>query len=316
MEVIATKYGVLTGISYITRYGEGNIKECIITEAKELKTIHGNFTPQYRDDGVRRKQFKPLSFHNNGNLKNISLQTQVDIETSIGILPAELITFYENFRIKRIFPLDGKLSGFWSDEDEYNLAREFEFKFSFGKFKRKIIGIHFYENGAVKSLTFWPKDTVTIQSPLGITDARIGISLYPDGKLKSFEPSKPLTVYTPIGKIMAYDHSVLGIHGDSNSLRFSADGKIEGVVTSTDAIEVRDENGEKKIYQPGSKPSMFNLTIKELVPMSIQFQDNKVRFNNSNEHEYNLEKCTFAVKPLFIKTQQPCSTCTGCSACG
>jgi len=314
MSEISTNYGVIKGISYLSQYPDGSIKDCIPTEPNELKTSYGKLIPQYQDDGLRRKQIKPLSFYKNGNLKSISLQNQVEINTSIGVLPAEYVAFYEDGSIKRLFPLDGKLSGYWDEEDEYGLARDVEFNFSFGKFKQKVIGIHFYENGAVKSITFWPKDMVTIQSPVGTAVARIGIALYPDGKLKSYEPAKPTGVDTPIGIITAYDGSALGIHGDSNSLRFSEDGKVENVVTSTNKVEVTGKDGRKHVYTPGSKPSMFNPDANELVPLRIQFYGNKVCFNNTVE--YVVEECTFSIGTFLLQTKGSCSACSGCTACG
>ena len=316
MKELSTKYGSLKGASFINLYSDGGLKECILTEYNELKTPLGNFIPQYQDDGLRRKQIKPLSFYRNGNIKNLPLQDKVEIATSVGVLPAELITFYEHGAVKRLFPLDGKLSGFWAEEDEYGLAKEIEFNFSIGSFKRKVIGIQFYENGAVKSIAFWPKDIVTIQSPMGSALARIGISLYPGGKLKSFEPSKPLPVETPLGKIMAYDSKALGIHGETNSLRFSEDGKIENIVTTTNIIEVIDISGNKNVYKPDSKPSMFNLAATEVVPLSIQFLGNKVSFNNSSEQEYNVEDCVFSIKPLLFQAKDSCSSCASCNDCG
>ncbi|TLM87286.1 MAG: hypothetical protein FDZ75_07055 [Actinobacteria bacterium] len=316
MTEIKTRYGNLQGASYTEFYPDGTIKECVLNEKNELETPYGKLIPQYQDDGIRRKQTKSLSFHKNGSLKGISLQNRVEIKTSVGMLSAEYITFYENGSIRRIFPLDGRLSGYWAEEDEYKLATELELKFSFGNFKCKIIGIQFYDHGAVKSITFWPKDKVTVTSPVGAAPVRIGISLYPDGKIKSFEPARPLCVDTPIGKLTAYDRCALGIHGDSNSLSFSEQGKIEHLVTSAHKITVTDQDGAVKIYQPDSKPNMFNPEIKEPVPVSIRFGRNTVMFNNSEENEFIVDECIFSIEPFILTTINPCSSCTDCSACG
>lgn len=316
MKTVITKYGVLKDLSYVSLYPEGGIKECILTEANYLDTSYGVLIPQYRDDDERRKRIKPLSFYENGSLKSISLQNPVEIETPVGMFSAEFISFYECGGINRVFPLDGMLSGYWTEEDEYDLATEYIFDFSFGKFKRKIIGIHFYENGGLKSITFWPKDIVVIQSPVGMAEVRIGISLYPDGRIKSLEPAKPMSVVTPIGEITAYDRKALGIHGDINSLKFTQNGVVESVVTSASIIRVTDKNGKNYIYKPGFGPNMFNPEASELIPLSIQFNDNKVRFNDSPEDEYFLEECFFSVESMFSQTKGSCSTCSGCSGCG
>lgn len=315
MKNITTRYGILKGLTYVDLYPDGSVKDCVLTKENELKTPYGDFIPQFEDDGVRRKQVKPLSFYRNGNLKSISLQNPVEVMTSAGVLPAEFITFYESGSIRRVFPLDGKLSGYWDEADEYKLAGDFEFNFAFGKLRQKVIGIHFYENGAIKSLTFWPKATFTIQTPVGPAAVRIGIALYPDGMLKSYEPAKPTDVDTPVGKITAYDSKALGIHGDSNSLRFSEDGRIEQVVTSVNRIEVTDKCGRQHIYEPGAKPALFNGAAKELVPLSVQFYGSKVRFNNSIEDEYDIAECTFSVGSCRLQPPNPCSSCSGCAEC-
>ncbi|RYD04950.1 hypothetical protein N752_12240 [Desulforamulus aquiferis] len=42
-----------------------------------------------------------------------------------------------------------------------------EFRFSWGSFKSRIIGIQFYPEGSLKSITLWPGEVVSIKSPLG-----------------------------------------------------------------------------------------------------------------------------------------------------
>ncbi|MEL7596806.1 MAG: hypothetical protein AAGU01_01250, partial [Clostridiaceae bacterium] len=191
---ITTKYGHIKGIYLMDKYPNGNIRDCVLNKPNIIKTKYGDLVAQYEDNDERRKCTLSMSFYDDGNLKSLSLQEQTKIETSLGVLKAEHITFYRNGNIKRIFPLDGKITGYWGEDDEYSLAEEFNFDFSFVKFKQKIIGISFFENEEPKSITLWPKDKVTIESPIGTVEARIGFSLYPDGKLKSFEPYKPLEI--------------------------------------------------------------------------------------------------------------------------
>lgn len=314
MATIQTKYGLLKGATYIQSYPDGSIKECTLTEENQLTTSYGILIPQYLDDGYRRKKIKPISFYPNGSLKNVPLQNQIEIATTLGVLPVEAVSFYENGSIHRIFPLDGKLSGFWTEDDEYALARNFNLNLAFGQFNLKFIGVQFYENGAVKSITLWPKDEIDVETPIGTVPVRIGISLYPDGQIKSLEPGKPLPVNTSIGTITAYDRNALGLHGDVNSLKFSEDGKIESVTTSANMVRVTAENGQEHIYQPLSKPGMFNPAVNERVPMRIQFFGNQIAFNN-NDEIYNITECNFSVEPFTTNNNQ-CSSCNGCSECG
>ncbi|MDA8235731.1 MAG: hypothetical protein M0Z31_13205 [Clostridia bacterium] len=316
MDKVTTKYGILKGISYLSHYPDGSVKDCILTQENVLKTPFGRLIPQYEDDGIRRKNLKPVSFYENGILKSISLQNPVEFQTSLGSLTAEYITFHEDGSIKAIFPLDGKISGYWTEEDEYELAPEIEFSFPFGQFKKKVISVRFYQSGGVKSITFWPKDRVTVNSPAGTAEVRIGIALHPDGSLKSLEPAKPLPVKTPIGTISAYDNSALGLHGDSNSLSFTQDGKIEQIVTTTHQVKVVDQTGKERIYQPGFKANMFNPDARDIVPLTIQFNGGRFCFDNNPENSCNLLECKFTVQPVLFKSTNSCSSCADCSACG
>jgi hypothetical protein len=310
MKTINTKYGFLSGFSSTELYPDGSLKECILSRYNTLTTPYGELVPQYENDGVRRRFTKSLSFFADGNLKSIALQNPAEIETSIGTFPAELLTFYESGRIKRLFPLNGKLSGFWNEADEYRLAQEFEFSFPFGGFNQKIIGVQFYETGAVKSITFWPKDWVRIQSPVGTIKVRNGISVYPEGSLKSLEPFQPTLVPTPIGAIEAYDVNAVGINGDINSLAFTSDGQVQGLLTSTAQITVTGEH-HKFIHQPGLSPSLFDDEKMETVPLKIEFSAGKIRFPGDSSREYDLQLCNFTIRRAPISQ----SFCNGCSAC-
>lgn len=315
MEFVITQYGRTEGAKHIRYYNNGNIREFILNKVNEIKTLYGKVIPQYEENEFRRKHVKPVIFHANGVVKNLPLQEVTEIKTAAGVFSAELITFYEDGAIHRIFPQDGKLTGFWSEEDEYELAPTFEFKFPFGKLEKKVIAIRFYPDGAVKGVTLWPKDTVTFTSPVGLAEARIGISFYPDGQLRSFEPNKPIGVTTPIGQFKAYDRTAIGIHGDSNSLRFTPRGEIEQVVTATEMVKVTDKSGTEHLFKPEFRHSLFNLGVMELIPLSIGFDGNKVQFNKMPDHEFDLAECKFVVTPAILKNPSACVSCHDCSAC-
>ncbi len=310
MESAETLYGSLQGITSFELYPDGNLKECVLSKANLLKTPFGALIPQYQNDGVRRKYVNSLSFYPDGHLKSISLQKAVPIETSAGIFPAELVTFHPNGGVKRLFPLNGKISGFWSEGEEYQLAPEFDFHFPFGDFKRKIIGIQFYQNGVVKSLTFWTQDKVMLNSPVGPIETRIGFSLYPDGRLKTLEPAKPTPVLTPVGEIEAFNVDAVGIHGDTNSLSFTAEGAVCGLMTSACRITVSG-NHRRFIYQPGLKPSLFDEEKMDTVPLKIEFNGGQVRFGGMESPWYDITQYSFAVTriPLSRNGCQGCSTC-------
>jgi hypothetical protein len=314
MNRIITKYGLLEGIVLADYYSDGSLCECTLNCRNKISTPYGALVPQYSDDGVRRKYTKSLSFYPGGDLKSISLHEQTPVATPAGLLPAELLTFYEGEKIRRLFPLNGKLSGFWSEANEYALAQEFEFKLPVAEFKRKIIGIHFYESGAVKSMTFWPKDSLALRSPAGIIKIRIGFSLHPDGSLQSVEPLNPIPVNTPIGKIMAFDIDANGILGDSNSLCFMPDGQIQSLATSTDRITITGRNGQRVLYEPGVKPSLFDDEKMDTVPLHIAFIGRKIGFQKSVAKEYDIEQHNFSIQSLPLKVSSSCDACLGCDA--
>ena len=282
----------------------------------DVITKYGTFVPQYEENNVRHKYTKSLSFYQNGNIKSIALNEQSDVKTKIGTFPAELITFYENGTIKRLFPLNGKITGYWTEENEYELAEEFTFTFAFGTFTKKIISLQFYESEDIKSITFWPKNTVKIETPIGGISVRVGLALYQSGMLKSVEPSKPTPIDTPIGVINAYDPNVIGISGDTNSLNFYEDGKLKSLVTSVNIIEVTNQNGEKSMFKPKLKPNLFDNEVMDIVPLAVEFYEDKVKINNSIENEYEINKYSFEIRKFYTNVKKSCSNCASCTSCG
>ncbi|HEY8889468.1 MAG TPA: hypothetical protein VIM70_04390 [Clostridium sp.] len=254
MEEFWTKYGRLKGISSIEFYTEGLIKECKLNEYSEINTIYGNLVPQYDEAEVRRKYKRSLSF-------------------------------YENGEVKRIFPLNGKITAYWTEQNEYKLAEEFNFNFEFGVFKKKIIGINFYESGSVKSLTLWPRDFIDMVTPCGIIETRIGFSLYPNGAIRSCEPRKHTLINTIIGELHAFDLGAIGLNGDRNSLNFNEDGTVKSLRTSTDKITIKGIDGQLKVHEPGVRPNNFNNLIMDVIPLKIEFYEGKIKID---DNEYSL----------------------------
>ncbi len=303
-----TKYGELQGLIGLERYGDGGIKECTLNQPNELVTDYGVLVPQYENEGPRRKYGNSLSFYEDGQLKSIALHTQQPIRTPIGVFPAELITFYPGGAIRRLFPLNGKISGFWSEANEYGLAQVFPFEFPFGSFTAKIISIHFYETRAVNSLTFWPGEKITVQAPVGRVEVRNGLALYPDGQLKSLEPHKPIRLTTPIGELTAYNNQPVGVHGDCNSLVFASNGAVASLLTTTNRITVIDrQKNMETSYQPGRKQSLFNEEMMDVIPLAIEFTESAVKFNQQLDQWYQLSQYRFEVSELPDLPQSSCS---------
>lgn len=308
----STNYGELKSISLYTTYPNQQLKDCVLSERNELNTPFGILVPQYDHVEIRRKNTYSVSFFENGILKRIALQDQVEIDTCVGKLPAELITFYNSGKIKKIFPLNGHITAYWDENDEYNLAKEFYFDFPFGSFKTKIISIGFYETGTVKSITLWPNEYIYINTPIGKQRIRIGFSLYPDGSIKSIEPIEPIDIMTPIGNIKSFDVNANGVTGDKNSLAFTEDGKVKSLISSDNKITIKGPNNTSKIYSP--------FQIKQMCDQEIYYQTLKIEFCNdivifNEKDKYKIEENSFIIEPFVRPVQNKCSNCSSCSMC-
>lgn len=312
MRSVNTRYGALRGITSVQMYNSGLVKECVLNEYNVIETSYGKLIPQYEQDDGRRKYNSSISFYDDGNLKAISLNEQMTIKTSAGTYKAERITFYEDGSVKRIFPLDGKLTGYWTEENEYELAESTRFSTGCGRFRCKVVGIAFYKSQKIKSLTLWPKERVKLMTPLGEIEVRKGISLYESGVLKSCEPATETELQTPIGKINAYDVNAVGISGDENSVIFYEDGRIMSIVTSSSVIEVYKGSKLKAIYEETEKPGMFNLDIMDKVPVSIEFYGESVYLNGD---EYKMDKYSFKISTSQKIQEKNCGNCSSCTFC-
>jgi hypothetical protein len=283
MEGCNTKYGLILGTANEEYYSNGNLMECMLDEYNQLKTRYGHLVPKYGEATIRTKYGKAISFYPSGNLKSIYLEQQTEVMTEVGLIPVELITFYEDGGIHRIFPLNGKLTGYWSEEEEYELAAKISLSVLGTEISTKVISIQFYKSQRIKSITLWRKDDVTINTMYGKITTNIGFSLYETGELESIEPKKAVTIATPIGDIKAHNLNAIGIHADRNSLVFYKDGTIKELVTTTSQIIRTDIHGKKKIYAPRLVPSLVSESQYEIEPIKVCFQENYVTIIEKNQ---------------------------------
>ena len=238
-----TSFGVLGAVTSFSCYETGELKGVKLGDKNMVLTHAGELIPFYTET-PRRKNKESLTFHKNGLIKAIALEEQQEIMTPIGEFPAELVTFYESGELSRFFPLDGQISGFWSEKDEKELNIPFSFEFEFGAFTASLVGISFYKSGDIKSITLFPGEIININSPAGNLNAKTGFSLYENGGIKNIEPATPSPVKTPIGVLTAFDTQAVGISADDCSLKFDEDGRIISLINISDTIFVQSENGE------------------------------------------------------------------------
>ncbi|BCZ47486.1 hypothetical protein psyc5s11_35530 [Clostridium gelidum] len=299
MEIIKTKFGILNDTFVAEYYPTGEVEGYKLEEKSELDILGYKLIPSYGFPDLRKKEFPSVKVYKSGNIKCISLNELTSIKTKMGEYEVEKITFYEEGAINRLFLLDGKLSGYWSEDDEYNLAKTHKFNFEFASFEAKVMTLHFYENCELKSITLWPKEKVNLTLKDYKITGRIGFSLYESGKLKSCEPFRPTTINTIIGDIEAYDVNAIGIHGDENSLKFYEDGKIKSLITSRNTITVTTSEGDTIYHTPKKLRIYSNSEVMDTISLTIEFRDNLVIIDN--KYEYDIKENKFEVRSFGEK---------------
>ncbi|MFT5700464.1 MAG: hypothetical protein ACI8ZB_003338 [Desulforhopalus sp.] len=263
----------------------GNIEAIQPFEKIVLNTSVGEVIPIYSVEDQGRKNLTPIKYYKEGGIRSISLQDATIIKTPVGEISAELITFYRDGSLCRIFPLNGKLSGFWTEENEYKLTETLSIPTPVGEIRAKPIYIHFYETGELKSVTFWPEEKLTLVTPLGLISVRKGISFHKCGSLASCEPGKPTKLETQIGNIEAFDPNPNGMSGEKNSLAFSENGALAAISTSGSSIKVLESNGSITTCRPSVVTSMCSDDEFSLEALKIEFREKEVVFKNGFKSE-------------------------------
>jgi len=310
-------FETLHGIS-VTKFDEyGNLEHCILNEENQIETGCGVVIPRWQD--VRQKVESSLSFYPGGMLKSVMLETQTAVPTPLGELPAELLTFYPEGQLREIFSCIETVTNDWTEEKKAALCPSLFFSLPVGAFRAKLASLHFYQSGALRSMSFRPGETVVLRVLHGLMPTRIGFSLYEDGTIESVEPPYPIAVTTPIGIISAFDPSALGIHDDSNSLSFYPDGSIRSITSADNQIEVITPQKQSIFFAPTTRtdPLLHNQTVTD--PVRITFADNSVTLENSvGKKSFSLSECCFRVFTLDGTTSRPtnCGDCASCNLCG
>lgn len=290
----------LKGASIASTYDSGEVELVNVHEKNEIVINNNHFIPRYSYGDVRRKDLPAIQLYKSGEIKGIDIEGVASVQISNYHLKAEKVTFYKNGRIKKVFPLNGRLSAYWSEDEEYKLAQNIRFTFGFGSVNNKIICVKFYESGAIKSLTFWPKERISIKYKDRIIRCRTGISMFENGKLMTCEPSTPVEVSTPIGNLEAFHKNSIGITGDSNSLKFDKEGNVIELITSTNTIKVINKKGQVVIHSPRSELIFAGAEEKQLIPLRVNFVDNVVIIDK--KYKYELSKFNFDIGKYGEKT--------------
>lgn len=319
MTEIQTKYGIIQKISQVFFYEDGITPHDILCETENvLHTRYGNLIPRYHDEEGRRKTTKCLSFHADGTLASIDLQEQTAIATPIGMIYAELLTFYPDGSLHRLFPRNGNISGFWSEQEEQNLIEPVSIPVASGNLSIKADSIIFSPHHTLQGIAFCSGEVVMLHTPLGAIRVRHGFRLYDTGAVQSLEPAEETPVRTPLGTLHAYDAAALGIYADHQSLVFDRTGKIRALITSTDLIHIQNEEKGEQIFAPYYRTNQLTEEGLEVIPLRIQFQEDGICFDHPSQ--YPDDPITIPYRQIGDITTQvlpPMENCSNdCSKCG
>jgi hypothetical protein len=276
MDTVQTQYGLLPVDGVVDRYPDGGVRGAFVSAAFHLVTSLGRLTPQHTIDDARRMTKPPVTFFQNGQVRSVPLEKQTMVPTPVGPLPAELVTFHENGAVARVFPLNGKLSGYWTEADEAGRAETLRFTTPVGPVAARMVAVAFDPQGRLRSLTLWSGETLTVPSPAGDIPVRLGLSFHPEGALRSAEPARPVEVSTPAGPVWAFDPDAVGISGDDNSLVFDPTGAVARVATVRTALTVRLPDGTGLEIAPAVRESICGDSEREITPLVLEFADDAI----------------------------------------
>jgi hypothetical protein len=282
MPVISTPFGTIEILSSPEFFPDGSLQSCIAATACPLSTPLGTLVPQFTASTLRKRQLPAISFHPSGMIRNLPLEEAVMISSPLGDMPAEQVTFYDSGAVRRVFPLNGTLSGYWTEEDEAALARPLALDTPLGPVQAAPVCVYFSPEGNLRSLTLWPGTVIDVPTPLGSIPVRTGIAFYDSGALRSVEPARPVAVPTPVGELVAFDQDALGICGDQNSLRFCENGALMGLTTAAHAFDVELENGRRKNLSPPLRRHPCDGERMEAGPIVLEFRPGLVIFSSAD----------------------------------
>lgn len=276
----------------------GNPISAMFDTENVIASKWGNLIPKYKADDVRTKYRSALELYSEGSLRSIYLQNRIEVKTAVGKLNAEFITFYESGAIKRVFPLYGQLSGYWTQNDEYELSEEANLKlFSDGKETMvRPLCLYFYPEGQLHSITVWPQSPMMVETAYGRVRTRIGVEFSADGKILSIEPEIGTKIITGFGKMYPYDSGAIGINADYNSLRFDKNGQLTECRTIHSKVTVRDASGGYTELRPESIKSTIKEETVILTPMTLQFLKKYLLVKRKNRNDMILDRRKYEIR--------------------
>lgn len=259
---------------------------------EELSTVYGKMhLLEAEGDPRRNRDKKPVMYSSEGHIVGLYLEEALQVATSVGTFSAEALKFYEEGSLKRLFPLDGKINGYWTEQDERKLATPLSFKTPTFLLTACCISLYFYPSGKLKSLTLWPGEKGEVYTAYGTFPFRTGISFYEEGTIKSFEPAVPIILETPIGKMQLFDLNACGVNGDLNSVTFDEKGQLASCMTALTTVTIKKEGQIIKIFEP-------RRYYGEIIPLVLHFDEEELIINGK---AYAKAAYAFEVEPMRFR---------------
>ncbi len=234
----------------------------------KVKTRYGSFTACSDSSDLRKKYRCPVEYHLNGNVRSVYLQDTEEVTLPAGRFQAELMTFYEDGNIKRLFPLYGQLSSYWGVEDEVQNAPEYVFALNGQDLKVRPQCIYFYPSGEIRSITLWPGDSITVTTPKGQVTSKLGVEVYEDKTIRSIEPVFGTVFETEYGNAKPFMVRKHMLHAEDASSRFDREGNLTGFATLQTKVEVND-----RVFKAGDYRS----------PLLINFERGIIGIRGAND---------------------------------
>ena len=289
----STPYGTLKSVINDEYYQSGQLKSAMMEEESVLETPYGRLVPNYSGSDVRKKYREAITFFEDGRLESIYLETPQPIQTSVGCMDGELITFYPDGGIKRLFPLYGQIGGYWTEENEYTLAKKVKLQLLNQVFDVAPLCIAFFPSGQVKSLTIWQRETIAVDTRYGQINSKIGFELFESGALKSIEPAFGTSLMTEYGRLYPYDSDNYRLHAEGNSLSFDEKGRLLSAKTIQSKIKIEKDGKEWFIQAPKVQDPLTG--ARRLSSLNLIFEESFVKVEDGSGWSEQFEKSVVSI---------------------
>ena len=191
-----------------------------------ITTKYGNLLPCSGASDYRKKHRCAVSYYDSVSLRSVYLEEPSVLSFPAGDYQTELITFYEDGNVKRIFPLYGQISAYWSIEEEAENAPYYDFPIAGEELHIRPQCIFFYPSGKIRAITLWPSDEISVKTPVGSIRTKLGVELYENGNIRSIEPVYGTVISTPEGIIKPYRFRMVMMHAENATLKFDEEGRV------------------------------------------------------------------------------------------